>query len=64
MRVDVRLTRAQLALLTDADVRALRGTTRKLADMTQRQASLYQSAAAALSREIKRRLRLAKQEIV
>jgi hypothetical protein len=55
-----RITKAQLAMLSDTDLRTLRGYTRRLADETQRQAANYQRSTCAINREIKRRAKAAR----
>jgi hypothetical protein len=60
MRDHIELNRAQLAMLDDQNLRALRGVTRRLADETQRQAARYQRTSCDINREIKRRKRASK----
>lgn len=60
MTEHVELSKAQLAMLGDRDLRALRNVTRRLADETQRQASRYQRTSSDINREMKRRRRAAK----
>lgn len=54
------LSRAQLAMIGDRDLRALRNATRRLADETQRQAARYQRSSCDINRELKRRRRAAR----
>lgn len=60
MREHTELSRPQLAMIGDRDLRALRNATRRLADETQRQAARYQRSSCDINRELKRRRRAAR----
>jgi len=57
------LTKAELALLKDRDLRALQAATRQLYNQSQRMAAFYERQSRGMAREITRRARnLAKRE--